>query len=83
MRVLPEAADGLKAVVRDKVAWLDGLLAGRKFLAGDRFTLADIVLYSALDFGTHWNQAFDPNLKNVKAFFDRVAERPSAKATAG
>ena len=25
MRVLPEAAEGLKAVVRDKLAWLDGL----------------------------------------------------------
>jgi hypothetical protein len=29
MRVLPEAADGLKAVVNDNLRWLDGLLAGR------------------------------------------------------
>lgn len=82
MRVLPEAADGLKAIVRDKLAWLDGQLAGKRYLAGDRFTLADIVLFCALDFGRQWGQAFDPGLTNVEAWFERVAERPSARATA-
>ena len=42
MRVLPEAADGLKATARDNLAWLDGLLQGKQFIAGDRFTMADI-----------------------------------------
>jgi glutathione S-transferase len=83
MRVLPEAADGLKAIVRDKTAWLDGLLAGKRFVAGDRFTLADIILYCALDFGRQWGQPFDESLGNVRAWFAGVAERPSAKATAG
>jgi glutathione S-transferase len=82
MRVLPEAADGLKAVVRDKLAWLDSLLAGKRYLAGDRFTLADIILYAALDFGRAFGQPFDESLKNLGAWFARVAERPSAKATA-
>src|SRR6266478_5228575 len=45
MRVLPEAADGLKAIVRDKLAWLDGLLAGKQCVVGPRFTIADIILY--------------------------------------
>jgi glutathione S-transferase len=80
MRVLPEAADGLKAIVRDKLAWLDGLLAGKQHLAGDRFTLADIVLYAALDFGRTVGQPFDPALRNVASWFDRVAARPSAQA---
>ncbi|HZR80895.1 MAG TPA: glutathione S-transferase family protein [Candidatus Binatia bacterium] len=83
MRVLPEAADGLKAIVRDKLAWLDGLLAGRRFLAGDRFTLADIILFAALDFGRTVGQPFDESLKNLRAWFAGVSERPSAKATAG
>ena len=82
MRVLPEAADGLKAVVRDKLVWLDGLLAGKRFLAGDRFTLADIVLFAALDFGRQFGQPFDEKLSNVRTWFAGVAERPSAKATA-
>ena len=80
MRVLPEAADGLKAVVRDKLAWLDGQLAGKTWLVGDRFTLADIILFCALDFGRTVGQPFDENLKNVRAWFGRVAARPSAQA---
>jgi glutathione S-transferase len=80
MRVLPEAADGLKAVVKDKLAWLDGLLAGKPFIAGERFTLADIVLFSALDFGRTVGQPFDEGLANLSAWFARVGQRPSAQA---
>ncbi len=80
MRVLPEAADGLKSVVKDKLAWLDGLLAGKQYLAGDRFTLADVILFSALDFGRTVGQPFDTGLTNLSAWFDRVASRPSAQA---
>jgi glutathione S-transferase len=80
MRVLPEAADGLKAIVRDKLKWLDGLMAGKQFLAGKRFTLADIILFSALDFGATVGQPLDPGLTNVAAWFERVKARPSAQA---
>ena len=81
MRVLPEAAEGLKATARDNLAWLDRLLAGKQWIAGDRFTVADIILYCALDFGRGVNQTFDPGLKNVSAWFERMAARPSAKAS--
>jgi len=80
LRVVPEAADGLKAIVRDKLAWLDGLLAGRTFVTGERFTLADVVLFSALDFGRTVGQPFDASLANLSAWFARVGERPSAQA---
>ncbi|HEY8516924.1 MAG TPA: glutathione S-transferase family protein [Candidatus Binatia bacterium] len=80
MPVLPEAADGLKALVRQRLAWLDGLLAGKSWLAGERFTLADIILFSALDFGRTVKQPFDESLVNLKAWFERVAARPSAQA---
>jgi glutathione S-transferase len=78
MRVLPEAADGLKAIVRDKLAWLDALLEGRTFVAGSRFTIADIILYCALDFGRGVGQPLPDGLKRVPAWMARVAERPSA-----
>ena len=52
LRVLPEAAEGLKATVRDNLGWLDALMAGKQFIVGDRFTIADIILYCALDFGS-------------------------------
>jgi glutathione S-transferase len=78
MRVLPEAADGLKAIVRDKLAWLDRLLAGKTFIAGNRFTIADIILYCALDFGRSVGQPIPDDLANVNAWFARVQERASA-----
>jgi len=81
MRVLPEAADGLKAVVRDKLEWLDKLLAGKQFVAGDRFTIADVILYCALDFGASVGQPTDPALPNVHAWLARVASRPSAEGS--
>ena len=50
MHCLPEAAPGLKAIVQEKLAWLDGLMEGRDFIVGNRFTLADIIMYCAFDF---------------------------------
>jgi glutathione S-transferase len=81
LRVLPEAADGLKATARDNLAWIDALLEGRQFIAGDRFTVADIILFCALEFGAGVGQPIDPTLKNVLAWKERVAGRPSAQAS--
>ena len=81
LRVLPEAADALKATVRDNLAWLDGLLAGKTWIAGERFTIADIILFAALEFGGTAGQALDPALANVAAWRARVAARPSAAAS--
>jgi glutathione S-transferase len=81
MRVLPEAADGLKATARDNLAWLDKLLQGKQFIAGDRFTMADIILYCALDFGASVNQPLDSALTNIASWKERVAARPSAAAS--
>ena len=81
MRVLPEASAGLKAIVQDKLKWLDQLLEGKQYIAGDRFTVADITLYCALDFGAGVKQPLDPSLKNVNAWFKRVDSRPSAKSS--
>ena len=80
MRCLPEAADGLKACAQDKLAWLDGQMQGRTFIAGERMTLADVLLFCFLDFGTQVKQPLNPDLKNVNGWFARMAARPSAAA---
>lgn len=80
IRVIPEAAEGLKATARDKLKWLDGLMAGKQFVAGDRLTMADILLFAFLDFMKNVNQAFDPELKNIAAWYERMKARPSAAA---
>src|SRR3546814_6523037 len=60
MRCLPEAAAGLKAVAQDGLKWLDPLIAGRDYIAGDRLTLADIMLFAFLDFGAGVGQPLEP-----------------------
>jgi glutathione S-transferase len=77
---VPEAADGLKTVARDRLKWIDGQVANREYLCGSRFTLADILLYCFLDFGKQVGQPLDPENKNLTAWFERVKARPSAKA---
>jgi glutathione S-transferase len=79
---IPQAADDLKAIAREKLTWLDGLIAGRTYIAGERFTLADIHLWVFLDFAAQVGQALDPANKNLTAWMARVAERPSAAASA-
>jgi glutathione S-transferase len=82
IRTIPQASDDLKALAREGLAWLDGMLEGKRFIVGDRFTLADIVLFSFLEFGSTVGQPIDPNLKNVSDWFARVGARPSVEASA-
>jgi glutathione S-transferase len=80
IRALPEAADGLKAIARDGLSWLDGQLAGRDTIVPGRFTLADITLFAFLEFGAAVKQSIDPSLSSVQNWFAKTAGRPSAKA---
>jgi len=80
IHVIPQAADDLKAIAREKLAWLDGLIEGREFVAGDRFGLADILLFAFLEFGATVGQPLDPKLSNLQAWYTRVAARPSVTA---
>lgn len=76
---IPAAAGDLKQASNKALAWLDPLIAGRAYLCGDAIRLADIVLYCCLDFTRGVGQPFDPELKNVAAWFARVDARPSAE----
>ena len=81
IHTIPQAADDLKAIAQEKLAWLDGLMDGNQFIAGSRFSLADIFLFAFLDFGRTVGQPIDPNLKWVNGWFDRIGSRPSAAAS--
>lgn len=81
MRCLPEASAGLKQIAQDNLAKVDAHLAGRQYLCGDRFTMADVLLYAFLDFAQGVGQPLDPAQRNVKTWFDRVGARPSAQAS--
>lgn len=81
IRTIPQAADDLKALSREKLAWLDGLMKDNQFIAGARFTLADILLFAFLDFGRTVGQPIDAKLTWVPKWFDRIAARASAGAS--
>jgi glutathione S-transferase len=76
----PEGAAGLKKIAADRIRWLDGQIAGKEFICGPRFTLADIKLYCWLDFAGKVGQPLDPENSHIAAWFARVDTRPSVKA---
>ena len=80
MRVIPEAADGLKACAQDILKWLDGQMAGKAWICGERFTLAAIMLFCFLDFGENVGQKIDHNNINLASFYKRAKARSSASA---
>ena len=68
--------------VREVARWLDGELARQPFVAGERFTIADITAFCAIEFARGLMK-FKPGaegLANLQAWRERIAERPSAKA---
>src|SRR5262249_33784341 len=77
---LPEAAEGLKRLAQEKVTWIDGLIGGREWGCGKRLTLAAILLYSWLSCGTQVGQPLNDKNTNIKAWYGRMAARPSTKA---
>jgi glutathione S-transferase len=76
----PEASPGLKMIAANRLQWLDGQMAGKEFLCGPRFTLADMVLYCWIDFGGQVGQPLDPANTTIAAWFARVGQRPSVGA---
>jgi len=80
IRVIPHAAPDLKLLAQEKLRWLDGLIAGREFVCGNRLTLADILLFVFLEFGKMVGQPLDPANANLAALIERMKARPSAAA---
>ncbi|KJC58689.1 glutathione S-transferase [Bradyrhizobium sp. LTSPM299] len=79
--VAPEASPGLKMIAANRIKWLNDQMAdGRQYICGQRFTLADMLLYCWLDFGNQVGQPLDQSNTNIVAWFNRVGERPSVKA---
>jgi glutathione S-transferase len=64
----------------EQLAWLDGDLADREFIAGDRFTIADITALTGIDFGRVSKIRIQDDQVNLKRWYESVTSRPSAKA---
>ena len=77
---VPEYGAVCKEAVLKRLAWLDTELADREFIAGDRYTIADITALVGIDFGRVSKISIDPAQKNLQRWHEAVSSRPSAKA---
>ena len=67
--------------VREAAKWLDRMLQQQAWIAGKRFTVADITAFCGLEFARLMR--FDAGAEGfsaLQAWRDRMAERPSARA---
>jgi glutathione S-transferase len=60
--------------------WLDRELASRDYIAGAKFSMADICALSTVDFATWIGLEIPAELANLTAWRERVGARPSAAA---
>lgn len=78
----PAYPDEAKAINRARLAsryaWVDGKLAGRDYLLGDDFTVADAYLFAV----TRWTVPMKldiSSLAHLGAYMARVAQRPAVR----
>lgn len=80
----PNAAWGATSEDRARriAVWLDGQLANKRYIAGQRFTIADITAYCALEFGRMMKFRPWTELPHLAAWRDLVGSRASAQKLA-
>ena len=68
--------------MRQTARWLDQQLAQQPYMAGQRFTIADITAFCGLEFarGMLKFRPADEAMPHLQAWRDRIATRPSAQA---
>ena len=78
----PTTPDAFKALSKEnlgkRLEWVNKQLAGKQYLMGDKFTVADAYLFTVL----RWSQRIQLDLNpwpNVTAYMGRVAARPKVQ----
>jgi glutathione S-transferase len=69
-----------KPRAQEVLKYLDEELAGRRFIAGDDYSVADITALVAIDFMRPARIERPEGLKNLARWHEEVSARPSAKA---
>ena len=80
LHLIPDAADDLKAIAQERLAWLDKQLEGKEFICGERFSLADIMFYCFLHFGSTVGQSINPDNTNIVSLYEKIGMRESSSA---
>ena len=81
IKQFPEYGETQRETVKQQLQWLDAQIGNKPFIAGDRFTIADITALVAVDFAAQAaGVSADPALKNLARWHQSVSSRPSASA---
>ena len=76
----PEFGRSQGEKLRETAAWLDGELQRQPWVAGERFTIADITAFCALEFAKLMRfNAGEQGFAALQAWRDKMVERPSAR----
>jgi len=78
----PTTPDAYKDISRENLRkrfdWIDKQLAGKQYLMGDKFSIADAYMFTVL----RWSPRVNIDVSkwsNIKAYMDRVAVRPKVQ----
>jgi glutathione S-transferase len=80
IKQIPEVGEQQKKVVEMRYRWLDEEFGQRQFLAGDKFSIADITAMVAIDFAKFNNISIPAEYKHLQRWHQAVSARPSATA---
>ena len=77
---VPEYGEACRTHALARMQWLDEELSGRQYVAGDRFTIADITALVGIDWGRVTKTRVPAECTNLLRWHDLVSSRPSARA---
>jgi len=77
---VPDWAEANRPKIAEFLEILDAQLKGNEFIAGSRYTVADITALCAVDFAKPARVTVSDELANLKRWREAVSARPSAKA---
>ena len=77
---IPEVATWSRGRALETMRWLDQELAGRRHIAGDDYTMADIVAQCAFVLGKAVGLRIPAEMSHLSRWFAEVTARPTARA---
>lgn len=80
IRQLPEVAQSSKEAALARMTLIDGQIADRRYIAGERYTIADITALCAFGLGAIVGLTIPSELQNLTRWHAEISARPSAKA---
>ncbi len=79
-RQIPELVERGRSRFQQFYHRLDGQLAGNEFVAGDKYSIADITAMVSVDFAARIKLPIPDDTPNTQRWYDAVSSRPSAAA---